>query len=44
MIDNGKILSPFTFNGEYLNLTFPDDYNRALEILDPSAGIHNGTS
>ncbi len=33
MIDSGKIVRPFTFIGDYLNLTYPDDYNRALEIL-----------
>ena len=44
MIDDGKILRPFAFTGEYLNLTFPDDYKRALEILDPSAGIYKGIS
>lgn len=44
MIDNGKTLRPFAFKGDYLNLTFPDDYKRALEILDPSASIHKGTS
>ncbi len=33
MIDDGKILRPFAFTGEYLNVTFPGDYNRALEIL-----------
>lgn len=33
MIEDGKILKPFTFTGDYLNLTFPDDYNRALEIF-----------
>jgi len=33
MIDDGKILSAFPFTGEYLNVTFPDDYKRALEIF-----------
>ncbi|MCF6149883.1 MAG: NTP transferase domain-containing protein [Candidatus Kuenenia sp.] len=33
MIEDGKILKPFTFTGDYLNLTFPEDYNRALEIF-----------
>lgn len=33
MIDNGEILRPFAFNGDYLNLNFPEDYNRALEIF-----------
>lgn len=44
MIDDGKILRPFAFTGDYLNLTFPDDYKRALEILDSSAGVRKESS
>ena len=44
MIDDGKVLKPFSFTGEYLNVTFPGDYERALEILKPVVRDSQGES
>lgn len=33
MIDSGEKVSPFFFNGEYLNITYPEDIQKAEELL-----------
>lgn len=36
MILAGEKISPVFFNGSYLNITFPEDLNKALNLLFPS--------
>jgi len=33
MIDSGEKVSPFFFNGEYLNITYPEDIKKAKDVL-----------
>jgi hypothetical protein len=33
MIDSGEQISPVWFDGEYINITFPDDVERAERLL-----------